>query len=252
MRDIDLLTRPAQAARLHTLLRTLGFQTSPTLAGKPPSGRHLPELHRQQPGLLVSVEVHDRLFDSTWRARPPNIDEWIDRARPFDLDGTPAYTLSLEDMLWHTYQHMINEEIRLAAVADMVSLCEKFSGEIDWASLHRRYPALPAALALFHALAPLDEGLVQAADLSAARRAVRPGPDRSGWPVMPIRQARAVGLWQFLRAALLPGEWWLRLFFGLGPERALWPYRWLGYPLELLRLCAAHLRMKQKQRVDGH
>lgn len=235
MRDLDLLARPAQARRLHALLLDLGYAPAPHAPGAPRSTRHLPDVRREVDGFQVSIEVHHSLFDPTWRAARPDVNAWIDRSRPFSLDGIPARTLALPDMLWHIYQHMINEEIRLISIADLISIAEQFVSEIDWPRLWRETPAVPRALGLFHALSPLSDALCSLGRIPTHSPAVDLSQDLQGWPRVSARQAREPGAGQLLRRTLLPPEGWLRLYYAAPPERPLAFYRWLAYPLELLR-----------------
>ncbi len=235
MRDLDLLTRPAQAEKLHRLLRDLGYAPVATKAGRPESARHLPELRREMDGFQISIEAHHSLFDPTWRVRPPDIDSRIDRARPFDLNGVPARTLSPEDMLWHIYQHMINEEIRLISIVDLLGIAEFFVAEIDWQRVWREMPAIPKVLGMFHALSPLSETLLAQAGIPAASSAVDFSEDLQGWPRVSITKAREIGAGQLLLRTLYPPTGWLRLYYAVPPPLPLIPYQIITYPLELLR-----------------
>lgn len=244
MRDIDLLARPAQVRDLQRLLLEMGFAPEQAQPGGLVSTRHLPVLHRWDAGFLISVEVHDHLFDSTWRARPLQIDAWMDRARPFAFRGINACSLRLEDMLWHIYQHMINEEIRLIGIADLISLSEQFVEEIDWAEVRREYPGVLAALSLFHTLVPLDEHLVSLAGLQSVDLPAGVGEDLQGWPRVPLGQARALGLGSYLRRTFWPSEWWLRLYYGIENGRSIAFYRAWRHPFEVLRLILKHLEVR--------
>jgi hypothetical protein len=246
MRDIDLLTRPGRAGDLQRLLVEMGFRPSPPQPGKPVSARHLNELSRPAGSFQVTVEVHDRLFDPTWRVRTPRIDTLIERARPFDLNGLAACSLGLEEMLWHTYQHMINEEIRLIGVADLISLSEKFVDEIDWERIQRCYPGILRALALFHPYSPLDKRLIQQARIPTLGRPVTIGADLKGWPRIPVSKLRELGTGRFLRETIWPSEWWLYLYYAIKNRRLVALYRWLVHPFELVRLAAHHILLRFK------
>lgn len=241
MRDIDILTRPALAPRLIALLKEIGYLPEAHEAGAPESARHLPALDKDVDGFKVSVEVHDTLFDPIWRMKAPEVETLIETCRPCTWNDQPARTLALEDMLWHTYQHMINEEIRLIGIADMIGLAEKYVDELDWEKIWRFYPAVPRALALFHSLAPLDARLLSAARLPVQSPGAPLGEDLHGWPRISLREARGAGWGTTLRNTFLPSEWWLRLYFGLDGGPAIFPYRWIFYPAEVLRLALRHL-----------
>ena len=139
-----------------------------------------------------------------------------DSARPIAVDGLPAATLSLEDMLFHTYTHMLYEQVRLVSVADMVSIAERYVHEIDWGGIQRRYPHVLAALELFHFLTPLSGELLQVARLQPSQPPKGTGEQMQGWPNNAILRWRAYGLGRFLKYTFFPSEWWLRLAYGLG------------------------------------
>lgn len=240
MRDLDLLARPGQGLRLQDLLAHLGYRAEPSpLMG--PGHRHLPEMAREVDGFHVAVEVHSELFDRHWTARPPLVSDLFARSRELRLGSVLARVPAYEDLLWHTYQHLINEGLRLVSVADMISLSEQYVTEIDWQRLRRKRPALINALALFHSLSPLAGSLVERAGLA---QRLPPAPlaagDFTGWPRISLAQARALPRGQALRATLSPPEWWLRLYFGLDGRAALSPYRYLRFPLELARFAWVH------------
>ena len=242
MRDLDLLTRPEQARQLHSLLQELGFH--PDQGNELPSLHHLPSLRKPAGDLLVSVEVHYNLFDATWRAHPPRIHEWIDRARPFDFNGQAARTLGLEDMLWHIYQHAINGSLRLVSLADLVSASEYFAEQIDWGMVRRSYPALLRALALIHAHSPLDDRLLQCAGIDATARQIPLGAGPQGWPSRSLAEGRAMGLGRYLRATFQPSDWWLSLYYGIKNGRTIPLYRWVIHPFEILRIAGIRLSLR--------
>jgi hypothetical protein len=243
MRDLDLLARPAQAKRLQNLLIGMGFRLAHE-GDELPSPHHLPSLEKEENGFRVAVEVHFNIFDSTWRARPPDIVQWIERKRPFVFEGVEAYTFSLEDMLWHTYQHMINGPMRLISVADLVSIAEQFSGEIDWEKVHRFYPGVIQALGIFHPYAALTEQLVETARIPLTGIPTSIGNDFAGWPRQSIRSGRTAGWGYLLRQTFAPSEWWLRLYYGIENGRPLTAYRWIVHPFEIFRI--AFIRLTQR------
>jgi hypothetical protein len=147
-------------------------------------------------------------------------------------------------MLWHIYQHMINSKMRLVSAADLTSLAEGFTAEIDWAKIRRDYPSVIQALALFHAHAPLSAALRQAARVTAGRRAVPIGEDLQGWPRLPLRGARQLGWRRFLQQTFFPSEWWLHLYYGIKNGWTLPAYRWIVHPLEIMRIALIRLALR--------
>lgn len=233
MRDVDLLCEPGDATRLHELLRKAGYRVSEEV---PWDHHHLASLVRQVDGFQVHIEIHHHLFHFSWRGRSSTTAELLHRARPFEIDGLPTWSLALEDQLWHTYQHMLSGPIRLMAVADLISLSEKFCDEIDWALLSDRYPQLLNALALFHAQSPLSAEVVAAADIERRNGHIPIGLDLQGWSHIPSSQIRVIGLSKFLYLTFTPSDWWLYLYFGADQHRSIFWYRWLLYPADRLRL----------------
>ncbi len=246
MRDVDLLARPGEAAPLQSLLGELGYRPALPEPGKPVSARHLAELSKSVDGFSVSVEVHERLFDPDWRGPFPSLPDCFAHTRAFPLGELTGESLGPEELLWHVYLHMANEEIRLIGIADLVILAERFAAEIDWTRLQRACPGLLNALSLFHSLAPLGSDLVQAARLSYDPPPAQIGGDLQGWPRIAFGEWRALGLAAFLHQTFFPSEWWLRLHYGI---KSGWPiqlYRWGVHPLSVLGLGVSRLGSRKQ------
>jgi hypothetical protein len=244
MRDIDLLAHPGEAQHLYRLLVELGFEPPAPQPGQLTSPRHLEALSKPVGGFQVTVEIHHCAFDPTWHGAAPRAEDIFKRLRRFDLDGLPTETLGLEDMLWHTYQHLVNEEIRLIGIADLIGLAECFAEEIDWDWLRRACPAVLSALALFHSLVPLDGRLVQAARLEPVTIPLQVGKDLQGWPRIAAGQVKTMGMTRFMRETVFPSEWWLRLYYGIKSGRSVPVFRWGVHPLSVVRLALKRLVLR--------
>lgn len=232
-RDIDLLVSPGQAARLYDLLGSIGYGSAEDV---PWDHHHLAGLRKNIDGFKVEVEIHHSLFHFSWRGKAPNEEELLMRSRPCQLDGIPARTLSLEDMLWHTYQHMISGPIRLSGVADMVSLAEQYVDEIDWDRLKREHPDILNVLALIQPHSPLSARVAAAAEINKRNGNIPLGEDLQGWSHINSRQIKTLGWRKFLRLTFTPSDWWLYLYFGADQHRPIWMYRYYFYPMDRLRL----------------
>jgi hypothetical protein len=243
MRDIDLLASRADASRIQALLSRLGYR-APLPERIDDYPKHLPEAERLIDGVPITIEVHYNLFDPRWR-RGVETQALLDSARPIAVDGLPAATLSLEDMLFHTYTHMLYEQVRLVSVADMVSIAESYVHEIDWRGMQRRYPHVLAALELFHFLTPLSAELLQVARLQPSQPPTGTGEQMQGWPNNALQRWRAYGLVRFLNYTFFPSEWWLRLAYGLGSSRSILWTRWLRHPLQIAYWAVLHLLSQQ-------
>jgi hypothetical protein len=243
MRDLDLLTSPQQARKLYSLLQELGYGNDSVEAPGPL--HHLPTLHKADGGLLISVEVHFSLYHASWHVRPPR-EELSSEPRPFDFLGQTAYTLGLEDMLWHVYQHAVNGPLRLVSLADLVSLAEHFVGQIDWEKTRRIYPEVLAALGLIHPHAPLDDQLLQCARIAGSQRVIPLGAGLQGWPMKSLAEGRAMGKRRFLQATFLPEEWLLAFYYGIKNGRLLPIYRWVIHPFNILRIAWVRLALRTR------
>jgi hypothetical protein len=233
MRDMDLLARPDQAAKLQSLLMGMGYKPAEEA---PWDHQHLSGLVKQVEGFTISLEVHHHVFHFSWRGRAANVEEWMDRARPFFIEGIPAKSLAPEEMLWHAYQHMISGPIRLIAVADMINLTEELKDEIDWDRLEWKYPQVLNVLALFHPHSPFSGQVVEAANITRRNGNIPLGEDLQGWSHINSGMIRVIGLWKFIKLTFTPSDWWLYLYFGADQHRSIWPYRYFFYPLDRCRL----------------
>lgn len=234
MRDLDLLINPASAPIVQNILSSLGFQFSTENQHHPT--RHLPVATAIQDGFTVNLELHRSLFEDLETLNVSVTEGLIKRARLFSINNTATHSLSLEDMLFHLHRHMVIEQGRIISMADLISLSEQFVEEIDWQLIFKKYPALIGSLSVFHSLNPLSEALVRKLSIRSGRVPRNVGVDFCGWPRLYFRQWRNVGLLQFIKNTVFPSEWWLRLYYGVGPGRSIFLHRWIRYPLHVLRL----------------
>jgi len=232
MRDLDILVAPTDLAQARATLVRLGYREEAE-SSAPPDHHHLPPLGRLQNGLHISVEIHHRIFPSTRHYRPLGYAELSASAFVFSLQGRPAYTLSLEDTLWHIYRHaagppLLSIPFKLIYAADIVSLVEKYADQIDWDRLERLYPQIPRILPLLHFLTPWSPAIVErfAWDLSTPPAGI--GAEYNGWPRRALRP-------DTLADTFAPPEAWLRFFYGVGLG-APWAYawrRWVRHPFHV-------------------
>lgn len=248
MRDLDILARPADLPALRPVLQQMGFHTPVSQSPLVISDKHLPHAELKTAGLTITLETHTRLFDSLWRPQQPAAEELFRRTRPFEIEGQPALSLTLEDLLWHTYQHLVIEDIRLIGIADLLSLSQRYVDEIDWDLLRRQYPALLEALSVIHFLTPLPPVVMERAGIRIGRPPREIGRDWQGWPRIAYGRARG-NLAGFLKETFLPSDWFLRLYYGVGSTRPLWPTRLFRHPAHLASL--AWLRVVKNRPSPG-
>ena len=234
MSDIDLLVDPRLTRRAQGLLAELGFAAPvrPTVR-RLVGHHHLPPATKDVEGHAVQVEVHrDALSPDCFGSLTT---KHVTGLRGFTLHGRRAYTLDHEDMLYHLCRHLAerSELLRLIWVADVEGYAARFSGEIDWERLARRYPFVLNTLSLLHLVNPLPHEL--------ARRPIPPPPITQGVGVgfkplaTTLRSDRLDEVWRDL---LCPSDWWLRLYYGVNPTTSLFWYRWVRHPVHLGRWLA--------------
>jgi hypothetical protein len=248
MRDIDLLVRPEQVMILKQILNTLGYHARLRARHWSIPQHHQPPVTRELGGVPIDVEAHTELFDEFWQASFPPARALFDRARPFAFMTHTAYSLSLEDMLAHIYRHMTIDEARLIAIADLVSLSERFADEIDWEAVRMRSPEVLGGLSLFHFLTPLSARLIEKAALQIGREPPDAGVDFQGWPRRTFNDWQRTGPIRWVINTFFPSEWWLRLYYGKGSTGSIAWERWFRHPFEIVRWAWRRL----KARISSH
>lgn len=233
MRDVDVLVAPEQAERLKEIVRRLGFHavSEPEFMA---SDKHFPAMAREIGGFHFSLEIHTQLFDSLWRSQPASTAVLLERARPFELNGQPAWSLALEDMLGHLYQHMVIEEIRWIGVADLLGLADRYQEEIDWSQVRRKYSFVLAGFSVLGTVVRLPEGLAARLNLPHGKGPSDAGEDWQGWPRLAFGRWREQGALRFFKHTFWPSQWWQRLYYGVGIDRPLWATRLVRHPLHIL------------------
>ena len=225
MGDLDILVAPADAARAQTTLRQLGFDAPLTPSRSTQRfHHHLPIATRHFNGIPVSVEIHrDALSgDDSGTLR---LDSLSHPPREITVAGLRLRGFGHVDMLVHLCAHALQpaNRTRLIAVADFVGYAARYGTEIDWAFMHSKHPRVVNALALMHYVTPLPASL----------RTLQP-PDEAtppagvGWGITPLGTVavRGRGVRRALRDLLYPSEWWMHAYYGVPPQRSLFPVRW--------------------------
>lgn len=225
MSDLDILVAPEATIEAQTLLAALGFD-----APLQPTSRllrfhhHLPPATRRRDGVTITVEIHRDALSSDQPAAL-RLDTLSASPRDVVVGTRRLRALGHEDMLLHLSWHVLEprEYTRLISVADFVGYAARYESEIDWPLLRRVQPRVVNALALMHYVTPLPEAL----------RAFRPSAEASppagaGRGFLPLRSL-AHGTWsvrRFVRHLLYPPDWWMRVYYGVPPERSLFLTRW--------------------------
>jgi hypothetical protein len=262
MRDTDLLVAESDAKTAQHILADLGYDTSPD-PGNPLSHQHhhLDIARRYDQGMRVSIEIHFRLFPRTIYYPSISFEDLIDEAVSFQMGGMTAYTLGYEVMLWHVYRHacgppLLQTPLRFIHLSDIVGLIEKFHNRMDWQRVRRRYAQVIHILPLLNCLTPWEPELSKRFHLNAVPCPEGIGRDYQGWPRR--RLPPDGNRWRLFKETLFPGEWWVRLFYGVNGRVSWVLHRWVRHPLHLLEWLAhdmikdriLHSKKKEAQ-ADG-
>ena len=251
MRDIDLLVRPDDAARAEAILFSLGYNHEER-EDIPPDYYHLPPLVKTVEGLSLNIEIHRALFPSH-----PDYPQWpfeqlLARALPLTIEGIPARTHSLEDMLRHVYLHgfrppLTYEPFRLIHVADVVTLVEGHCMAIDWPNLVAAMPQLPAVFSAFHWLTPWTETVQGRLTLETQTPPAHPGEPYQGWPLRRLKTVPLRGYPNLAVATLWPSHWWVQVYYGHARGPSYWRARLFEHPRTLWRWLKTYWQRRTKQ-----
>jgi hypothetical protein len=236
MRDMDLLVHPDQVWEAQRLLAEAGFNAPQRYITGKTYHHHLAEATKKVEGLTITVELHHTVFLAELGL---SLDIETLTAPPVALtlpDGRLAYALGPADMLWHVSHHLADiwQPFRWIWLVDMVATAEKFVDDIDWVQVNRRYPRITANLSLFHTVTPLSPHLQKTARIATGFPPPGIGREFRGWPRYSVDLLRQQHGWfEVIRETLLPPEWWLRLYYGLGAGQSPALTRWVRHPLHI-------------------
>lgn len=250
MRDIDLLVPEHQALAAQNILADLGFDISHD-PSQPLTARfhHLQSARRKEQGLTVSVEVHYRLLPKMIYYPPLEYEDLCEESIPVRFKGFTANTLGLERMLWHVYRHacgppLLSTPLRYIHVADMVGIVDRFYDRLDWELIQRRYPQLLHIMPPIHCLTPWSQYVQDYCPSIAGTHFKRAGCDYQGWPRKRLKSG--VSLKELLKETLCPGEWWVRIFYGVHGKVSIFWYYLIRHPLHLFE-CVTYRTLKKLQ-----
>jgi hypothetical protein len=131
------------------------------------------------------------------------------------------------DQLRHLYHHMSEpaSRLKLIWVTDLVYYAAHFRDEIDWSLMRRDYPPVYNALRLMAYVMPLPVTLHDRVDMPDA-----PAPEGVGLSILPLGSIMSKKPIERLGSLMYPSDWWLHLFYGIGPGESLFTTRWYRHP----------------------
>ena len=236
MRDLDILVPHAQAQKAQDLLQQSGYDAMGFAENLPDDHRHLDVLQKTRNGRIVSVEIHDQLLSGLMSAGSKNFETLKRPFLPFTTPNkTTAQTLNPDEMLWHLYQHMMAEVMRLIRIVDLVGFAEAMQQEINWGYIHQVYPAIIDVLSLLHYVTPLSYSLREVAQIPLGKRpsgAERPLHD---WPPLPRSAWHNKTKREIYQTTFFPSEFSLRMYYGIGAHRSAFWHRLLIHPTQIIR-----------------
>ena len=252
MRDVDILVRQTDAVRAQRALVDLGFAAA-RIFEVDAGHKHLPPASRRVRDVTISVEVHHDLNEPYMGVKRADFDRLFARRHTFALGGTTTDTLGPTDMLIHLCQHgtYLLEPLKLKWCADVIGVVDRYVEQIDWAALRERAPWVLGTVAMFDCLSPLS---ARAHERVWGDRATRPtavGIDFEGWPRAPWSEMKRRGAFRVVGDTLFPGEWWLRLYYGVEPRHSVFWARWVRHPLNVVTWPARVLPAMRDWPVPG-
>jgi hypothetical protein len=240
MRDMDLLVSESDLGAAQEILFDLEYLPAEK-HDIPEDYYHLPPLVKTVAGLPVTIELHRNLLPFHPRYPLWPLEKSYSESRSFIINGITARTLSLEDTLQYAYLHgfqapLTYEPFRLVHVADMVSLVEKYSEQINWKILGKHWPAAINVLSRFHSLTPLQEKVISHLSLPIEKQPDRlAGQPYQGWPQRLLKDTDRGKLPQLAWDTLLPSRWWIQLYYAHLNGYGYWRARLFEHPREVWR-----------------
>jgi Uncharacterised nucleotidyltransferase len=230
--DLDLLVDARSASQAQATLASLGF-IAPVRSPNRQLFRHhhLPAALKQSLGYVIQVELHTNAIS---RDSPGSLsmDRLTSPPQSFAMEGRTAQALGHADMLFHLCRHTAEcaSWLRLILVADVVGYATRYCDVIPWPDVRRRYPFVPTALSLLHAVTPLPDALLE--HVRPARVERLSGVGVSCKPLADIfRRHRRLG--DIGRDLFAPSDWWLRLHYGVDETLPLAWQRMVQHPLRV-------------------
>lgn len=245
MRDIDLLVRKSDLERAQAILVELGYRPAEDHA-IPDDYYHLVPMEKVIDGLPVGIELHHNLLPLHPQYPLWPLDRSFSSSREIMVGGSCARTLSLTDTLYYVYLHgfqapLTYEPYRLMHVADIVSLVEKYTTELDCPHIAQVSPTYCSAISRFHFLTPWSERVAQEFSFDLETRPKGVGKPFRGWPLQKLKNTRLANLPLLIKETLFPPQWWLQLYYGYLGGAAYWRVRCFVYPRTLWRWAKSYL-----------
>lgn len=245
MSDIDLLAPPDKASEVINILRKLGY-TAPEHSGSQymSEHHHLPGAHKIRDGQQILVEVHHDCLsgDTSESITTKNLTAPV---QEFYIGTCKNLALGHQDQLRHLYHHMSEPASRLKLIwcADIMFYASHFEQEIDWPSLTKNYPKVINALRLVDYIIPVPDNL-----RSHVPRNHSPMPSGAGVSILPLSTILREPVIQEVKDLLFPSSWWLRLYYGVSPDKSIFYTRLVRHPLQVLRWVGRRLRASRRAR----
>ena len=230
MSDIDVLAAPSQVTEVQKTLQEMGFSIPESNSSRYMSSHHhLPCATLLRNGLNVAVEVHhDALSgDANASITTENLTMPL---RQISIAGRQTYALGHQDQLRHLYHHMSEpaQLLKLVWCNDIARYAWHFRQDLIWPDLNKKYPAVVIAIRLVALVCPLPEGLDPF--IPKTNKVNMTGIGESIKPLTSILKNPPGKRFSLL---LNPSEWWLRLFYGIAPEKPITVARWIRHPWQV-------------------
>lgn len=242
--DIDLLLKTEDVLTALGLLKDAGFQINTPLTTRDLLPKELTIDSPLQDGFRTYIELHhhDPRQRATRGFRQDDEFKGFEN-RPYSLpigEGV-VYVPSPMDMLnylsrhfeRHLFEARDDKPLQLKWIADIVSLVEHHTTEIDWAEIKRNNPALLERLDVFYSLSPLPQHFVGIIPIKQTTPPAGVNRYPQGWPQNSVKKVKQVGYLRFFWDTLTPpSTWWLRLYYGI-PASSCFVYRQFTYRIQI-------------------
>lgn len=248
MRDIDLLVGAQDADRAERCLVDCGYRQD-QLHAVDDDHYHLPPLVKNVEELPVSVELHHHLLplDGNFPRWP--LEKCNKAAMSISIGAAATATLGLEDNLYYLYLHGLRaplsyEPFRLVHIADLVSLVERYSEQIDWTGLQEALPQLRVILSRLHFITPWPDKLLSELALDIGSEPQGCGEPYSGWPLIKFKNVSASALPALLKDTLWPPQWWTQVHYGQIDGTGYYRVRLFDHPRTVWRWIKGSIRQR--------